>query len=64
VEEAAAAAKSLEEQASVLREAVSVFRLEEEPHLRAGLETLPINSHGHEKQSGPLPQRALPLRAV
>jgi methyl-accepting chemotaxis protein-1 (serine sensor receptor) len=36
VEEAAAAAKSLEEQAAVLREAVAVFRLEESEQSAAG----------------------------
>jgi methyl-accepting chemotaxis protein-1 (serine sensor receptor) len=64
VEEAAAAAKSLEEQASVLREAVSVFQLEAgESRADEGSEES-FAASGRGRSSGQLGSGAAPLQAA
>jgi methyl-accepting chemotaxis protein-1 (serine sensor receptor) len=64
VEEAAAAAKSLEEQASVLREAVSVFRLEAGEPSSAESGVGSIVSSGRGKSSGHLHGTVSPLQVA
>jgi methyl-accepting chemotaxis protein-1 (serine sensor receptor) len=61
VEEAAAAAKSLEEQAAVLREAVSVFRLDEGESSWAGRGVASTDLRGRQNASEPFPNTALSL---
>jgi methyl-accepting chemotaxis protein I, serine sensor receptor len=61
VEEAAAAAKSLEEQAAVLREAVSVFRLDEGESSLAGRGGASTDLRGRENSLEPFPNTALSL---
>jgi methyl-accepting chemotaxis protein I, serine sensor receptor len=63
VEEAAAAAKSLEEQATVLREAVAVFRLDERESSSAGRGAASTDLRGRENALQPFPNAALSLNA-
>ena len=64
VEEAAAAAKSLEEQASVLREAVSVFRLEAGELSSAEGDVGSSAASGRERSSGQRGGAVAPLQAA
>jgi hypothetical protein len=64
VEEAAAAAKSLEEQAAVLREAVAVFRLEESEQSAAGRGVALSSSNAVAISSGERSHSSLSLQAT
>jgi methyl-accepting chemotaxis protein len=64
VEEAAAAAKSLEEQAAVLREAVAVFRLEESEQSAVGRGVALSSSNAVAISSGERSHSSLSLQAT
>jgi methyl-accepting chemotaxis protein len=61
VEEAAAAAKSLEEQAAVLRDAVAVFRLDANPSILAVRDRAALNYGSH---SAALPRKDTSVQVI